>query len=330
MAAEGKGAVYKAMIGNGILTVLKFAAFLLSGSGAMMSEAVHSFADTANQALLYVGLRRSQRPADAHFQYGYGADRYIFALMSAMGIFVLGCGVTVYHGVHSLIDPPSLHLSWVSFAVLGASLLIDGSVLLSAIAEINKLRGDKGFVEFIRSSTDPTLIAVLFEDGVASLGVAIAGVGIFLSHLTGNPVFDATASIVIGAMMGAMALWLGWRNRELILGPAIPEEMQAQVLEYLRSKESVDRVSDFRTRIVAAKRFRIAAEVDFNGRYFGRQHARWLRESAADLKDDEGWEHLAEEFGEKIVQQLANEVDLIEAELGAKFPRIRHIDVEAD
>ena len=103
MAGSGKSAVLQALIGNGILTVIKFVAFVMSGSGAMMSEAVHSFADTANQALLFIGVKRSMRPADETFAYGYGADRFVFALMSAMGIFILGCGVTIYHGVHSLL-----------------------------------------------------------------------------------------------------------------------------------------------------------------------------------------------------------------------------------
>jgi zinc transporter 9 len=330
MAGEGKGAVFIALLGNGILTLLKGAAFMVSGSGAMLSEAVHSAADTANQGLLYFGMRRSLRPADSRFHYGYGADRYVFALMSAMGIFILGCGVTVYHGVHSLFHPPDLTFSWIIFGVLGASLVVDGYVLLVAVREVNTGRGDKTLFQFIRTTTDPTLIAVLFEDAVATLGVIVAMIGIALSIYTGNPIYDSLSSIMIGAMLGIMAIWLGWRNRQLILGPAIPEKLQSDVLAFLKTQDSVDSVRQFRTRVVAADSFRIAAEIDYNGQYLGRRQADWLRQEAAKVSKDEEWADLAGAFGERFVTDLGDEIDRIESELFERFPKIRHIDIEAD
>ena len=330
MAGEGKGAVFMAMIGNGILTVLKVIAFVVSGSGAMLSEAVHSGADTANQGLLYIGMRRSLRPADDRFHYGYGADRYVFALMSAMGIFILGCGVTVYHGIHALFHPPDLFFSWLVFAVLGASVVVDGYVLLLAVREVNTGRGNKSLMTFVRTSTDPTLIAVLFEDSVATLGALVAMIGIGLSLYTGNPAYDSATSIVIGAMLGLMAIWLGWRNRELILGPAIPEDLQEGVLEYLQSQPSVEAVRSFRTRVVAADSFRIAAEIDYDGAYLGKKHAEWLRTRAEGVTEDLEWAAVAGEFGERFVTALGKEVDRVEEELTAKFPELRHIDMEAD
>ncbi len=319
-----------ALIGNAILTVLKIIAFIVSGSGAMMSEAVHSAADTANQGLLFMGMRKSLKPADSRFHYGYGADRYVFALMSAMGIFILGCGVTVYHGVSSLIHPPDLSINWIIFAVLGAAVVVDGYVFLAAIKEVNSGRGKKSFSNFIRTSTDPTLIAVLFEDFVATLGAIVAAIGIALSHFTGNPVYDSATSIIIGAMLGIMAVWLGWRNRELILGPAIPQDVQEEVLAFLQEQPSVEAVRQFRTRVVAANTFRIAAEIDYDGVYLGRKHGDWLREQAKDIDSDEGWNELAGLFGEKLMDELGVEVDDVEAKLVAKFPEIRHIDMEAD
>ncbi len=319
-----------ALVGNAVLTVLKIIAFVISGSGAMMSEAVHSAADTANQGLLFLGMRKSLRPADSHFHYGYGADRYVFALMSAMGIFILGCGVTVYHGIHSLMNPPDLSISWVVFAVLGASVLLDGYVFIAAIKEVNSGRGKKSFGAFIRTTTDPTLIAVLFEDFVATFGAMVAMIGIGLSHLTGNPVFDSITSIIIGAMLGIMAVWLGWRNRELILGPAIPDDVQQEVLKFLQDQPSVEAVRKFRTRVVAADTFRIAAEIDYDGVYLGKKHATWLQEQAKDASGEEAWAEIAGEFGERLMQDLGVEVDDVEAKMAAKFPEIRHIDMEAD
>lgn len=319
-----------ALVGNGILTVLKIIAFIVSGSGAMMSEAVHSAADTANQGLLFLGMRKSLKPADSRFHYGYGADRYVFALMSAMGIFILGCGVTIYHGVHSLMHPPDLTISWIVYAVLGAAIALDGYVFLVAAKEVNSGRGNKSFMKFIQTTTDPTLIAVLFEDFVATLGAFLAIVGITLSQITGNPIYDSATSILIGALLGIMAIWLGWRNRELILGPAIPEEVQEEVLQFLLDQPSVEAVRTFRTRVVAADTFRIAAEIDYNGVYLGSKHGEWLRERAQEIDSDEGWTELAGQFGEKLMDELGVEVDDVEAKLVAKFPEIRHIDMEAD
>ncbi len=330
MAGKNNGAVFMAMIGNGVLTVLKVVAFMISGSGAMLSEAIHSGADTANQGLLYFGMRRSLRPADSRFHYGYGADRYIFALMSAMGIFILGCGVTVYHGVHSLFNPPTLIFSWVTFAVLGISILLEGYVLMLAVREVNTGRGKLSLMEFVRTSTDPTLIAVLFEDSVATLGAAVAMIGIGLSLYTGNPAFDSATSILIGAMLGLMAVWLGWRNRELILGPAIPEDLQKGVLEYLQEQPSIDAVRSFRTRVVAADSFRIAADIDYDGTYLGKLHGEWLTQRAKTVEDDAEWEQVAEEFGERLMTALGDEVDRVEAELRERFPLLHHIDMEAD
>ena len=129
MAATGKGAVVAAVFGNGILTVIKFIAFAMSGSGSMFSEGMHSLADTANQALLFVGIKSSERPADAMFPYGYGRDRYFFSLMSAVGVFVLGCGITLYHGVHMLLEPTLVTDITIPIAVLCVSFLVDGLVL---------------------------------------------------------------------------------------------------------------------------------------------------------------------------------------------------------
>ena len=331
MAGSGKSAVLQALIGNGILTVIKFVAFVMSGSGAMMSEAVHSFADTANQALLFIGVKRSMRPADETFAYGYGADRFVFALMSAMGIFILGCGVTIYHGVHSLLHPPELNVSWITFVVLGISLLVDGYVLAAAVKEVLRTKGDKSFVKFVKESTDPTLIAVLFEDSVASLGVIIAAIGIAISQLTGNPMFDAISSILIGIMLGVLAVWLGLRNRALILGPSLPDDKREAIFSMLIEQESVLKVREFRTRIMGAGRFRIAAEVDYDGPFFGKKHAEWLKSAVQDSKSGEvDWESVAGEMGEKVVQSLADEVDRIEAEMVKKFPKLRNIDLEAD
>ncbi|MEM7158071.1 MAG: cation diffusion facilitator family transporter [Myxococcota bacterium] len=330
MAGSSRSAVVIALLGNGGLTILKFAAFAFSGSGAMFSEAIHSLADTVNQGLLFVGIRGSEKPADALFPYGYGADRYLYSLLSAVGIFVLGCGVTVYHGVHHLIHPPELSLSWVPLAVLGVSFVVEGSVLLTAARVVWSKKGDLTLLQYLRSTSDPTAAAVLLEDAVACAGVLVAFVGIALAQITGNPVFDALGAIIIGLMLGAVAVWLGIRNRALLLGPAIPRDLQAKVETFLRELPEVQRIRRVRTRIVGADRFRFQAELDFDGRVLGARLAQLVHERYAELGDEAAREKFAADFGEQLLDELGREVDRIEAQLGEKYPRLKYVDLEAD
>lgn len=330
MAAKSGGAVVAALLGNGFLTLIKTIAFVVSRSPAMLSEAIHSFADTANQLLLFIGIKRSNRPADERFHWGYGSERYLFALLSAMGIFVLGCGVTVYHGVYSMLNPPDLTLSWITFVVLGISLVVDGVVFMSALREVYALKGDQSLFKFLRESPDPTLLAVLFEDFVATLGVIIAFLGILLAHLTDTPELDAAASIIIGLMLGVIAIWLGYRNGILIIGPAIPKEVEKGVRAYLEAQESIENIRGVRTRIVGSNHFAFAADVDYNGAYLGRKHAEWVAERVESFAGPESATAFSSEFGERMFDALAAEIDRIERELLAKFPILSYVDLESD
>ncbi|MCH9688566.1 MAG: cation diffusion facilitator family transporter [Deltaproteobacteria bacterium] len=330
MAGSSKGAVVSALLGNGLLTVLKFGAFVFSGSGAMFSEAIHSLADTVNQGLLFLGIRGSERPADALFPYGYGADRYLYSLLSAVGIFVLGCGVTVYHGIHDLISPPELSLSWVPLAVLGISFAVEAYVLLQAARVVWAKKGDLSLMGYLRTTSDPTAAAVLLEDAVACAGVLVAVAGIGMAQLTGNPVYDAVGAIVIGLMLGAVAVWLGIRNRTLLLGPAIPRGLQKEVEAFLDGLPEVQRVRRVRTRVVGADSFRFQAELDFDGRVLGARLTKLVHEHHSKLDDEEARERFAADFGEQLLDELGREVDRIEAQLVEKFPRLAYVDLEAD
>lgn len=332
MASGGSTtAVVMALVGNSILTVLKFVTFLFSGSGAMLSESVHSLADTANQALLYIGIRRSERPANAMFHYGFGGERFFFALMSAVGIFVLGCGVSAYHGIHTLLHPPELSFGWSTWAVLGISLLVDGFVMAKAIQAIDQMRGDQGFISFVRTTSDPTVTAVLFEDGVACLGVLAAALGIFLSMQTGNPMWDSLATLSISAMLGFVAIWLGYKNRLLILGPAIPPEVEAATVRFLEEQPSVERVRAVKSRVVGAGSFRFKAEVDWNGRVLAEREEAWaLERLAAAGSDASAQRAVVKDLGERITQGVGREVDRIERELEERHPELAYVDLESD
>ena len=208
MAKGSKLAVGAAIAGNSVVMVGKFVAFWFTGSAAMLSEALHSVADVLNQILLMVGIVRSSAPPDRFFPFGYGAERYVWALMSAVGIFFLGCGVTIYHGINSLLHPHPLEsLGWAVGALLIA-LVIEGYVLWVAIKAVRGQAQGKPFFRYLRQEADLSAVAVILEDTAACFGVLLALGGILLTRYTGQPYWDAVASIAIGLLLGAVAIWL--------------------------------------------------------------------------------------------------------------------------
>ena len=180
MAGGSKLAVYSAIGGNTVVTIAKASAFAMTGSAAMLSEAIHSFADVSNQCLLAFGIKKSEKTADGQHPYGYARDRYIWTLISAVGIFFIGCGVTVYHGVHTLMEPQAISDYKVAFAVLLFAFIVEGLVLWYAVKAIGKEAKsmDLSLIEYVKAGTDPTGTAVLLEDSAAMLGVVIASIGI--------------------------------------------------------------------------------------------------------------------------------------------------------
>ncbi|MCA8911434.1 MAG: cation diffusion facilitator family transporter [Planctomycetes bacterium] len=327
---DSKGAVLAALVVNAIITVLKFIGFAVSGSGSMFAEAMHTLADTGNQALLFIGIKRSERPANEMFSYGYGGERFLFALLSAVGIFVLGCGVTVYHGVEALLHPNPLKIGWLDFVILGVGFCLDGFVLLKAVKAINARRGDKSLLKFLRTTDDPTIAAVLLEDSVACFGVILALTGILLSYFTRMPIFDAIGSIFIGGLLGFIAVWLGYKNRGLMLGRAIPPQMQQQALDFLNAQPSVDRVRHIQSRIIGADTYTLKAEIDWNGHWYGEQQLDWVHKHEVDLHDHEAAKKFSTEFGERITNAIAREVDRLEDELQKMIPELKFLDFEGD
>lgn len=330
MAADGSTkTVITAVFVNLGISVLKLGAFAVSGSGAMLSEGLHSIADTLNQALLWLGINRSQRPADDKHPYGYGAERYFWSLVSAMGIFVLGCGVTVYHGIHSILHPTPTEVGWITWAVLAISGVLEGAVLLMAVSAANKQRGDQSWRDFLRTSKDPTLLAVLFEDAVAVGGVIVAALGIMLSKVTGILIFDGIASVIIGLLLGALALMLALRNKALLVGQGDPE-LAAQVREVLAKNPSVDSVLKLKTRILAADAHSVDLQVEFSAERIVERVLPKFSDAMIAASDEDALRPIARDFAEKVLDELAIEVDHIEEAIREVAPSATHIDVEGD
>lgn len=242
--ASSKDVVVRAMIGNSAITVLKTLAWLKTGSSAMLSEAIHSLVDTGNQGLLILGLRQAAGVPDKKHQYGYGRAAYFWSLISALGIFWLGAGVTITHGVQSLLHPPEeLVLSWEVWTVLGASFMIDGWVLRRAVQELMSTKPPgMSLYQHFRRIKDPFMMAVLLEDMSACTGVLMAVAGIGATHVTGNPLWDSIASISIGALLGGVAVTLIRLNQRYLLGQSVEPEIEKGIRELLLSRPSIDNV----------------------------------------------------------------------------------------
>jgi cation diffusion facilitator family transporter len=232
-----KKVVVLALLANGGIAAAKFVAALVTGSGSMMAEAIHSSADCGNQTLLLVGAARAQKaPTDAH-PLGYGREAYFWAMLVAVLLFTLGGVFSVFEGVHKLFDPHEIdHLQW-AIAVLLFSLVLETTSFKAAWAAVREAKKGRTFLEWARTTGDVDLLVVTFEDLAALIGLTLALVSIFLAHVTGYSAFDALGSIAVGVVLLAVALFVGAQIRRLIVGFSVDEEMQSTIRATWREHE---------------------------------------------------------------------------------------------
>ena len=331
MATGGsKLAVVAALVGNFIVMIAKFIAFLITRSGAMLSESIHSLADFLNQLLLLIGIERSNRRADTAFQYGYGAERYVWALISAVGIFFLGCGVTLYHGITALLHPHPMHNYGTAMVVLVFSFVVEALVLMMAIRAMRKKAEHLPFFQYLRTQADPAGVAVILEDTAACVGIVIAFVAILLTQITGQPYWDAFGSIAVGLLLGAIAIWLIHRNRELLVGAAMPPHLRQQVLEILQQNPTVEEVVDLRSRILDTETYRVKADVRFDGQELAKRMETDLRAAFEKIETYEQFTEFVGQYADDLIDELADEIDAIEQKIRQKVPKAQHLDLEAD
>jgi cation diffusion facilitator family transporter len=221
--------LYAALIGNILVAVTKLAAAFLTGSSAMLSEAVHSLVDTANEVLLLYGMRRAARPADARHPFGHGREIYFWSFMVALLMFTLGAGVSIRQGVQRTLHPVEITRPMVSYAVLALAALFEGASWWVALREFRNVKGELSYLEAIRRSKDPPGFMVLLEDSAALLGIGIAWAGTAGSQAFHQPRLDGAASILIGLLLGAVALLLARETKALLLGEEARPEIIATI-----------------------------------------------------------------------------------------------------
>ncbi len=323
-------AVMVAVSGNTFVTILKFIGWFFSNSPSMLAEAVHSLADTLNQFLLFVGIRHGEGKPSKMYPWGKGQARYIWNLVSAIGIFFCGFGFTTYHGVSSLIEGPAepFSHSLLSMSILLISILVEGYSMFTAFQSVNQARGETGFIEFIRKGDDPTAVAVLLEDVIAVVGVAAAFVGIWLRSRTGSFVPDAVATIVIGCLLGVMAVVLAIANGRILMGVSAGGDFESEMREFIEAYPSVERVTSLKTAVIAPGKLRVAIEVEFHGGILlNRQQ---LEKDADRIRDGEDPLPVLAETAERMVRTVGREINRLEADLHHRFPEIAVIDLEVN
>jgi cation diffusion facilitator family transporter len=241
--AESTKAIYAAIVTNIAIAGTKFTAAAFTGSSAMISEGIHSLVDTGNGGLLLLGLRTSQKPADAEHPFGYGKELYFWALMVAIVIVAVGGGISAYEGLLHILHPvPQENPLW-NYIVLALAFVFESVSLTIAIKSFMKIKGDASWWQAIQRSKDPTTFTVLFEDAAALLGLIVAMIGVFLANQFDNPYFDGAASIVIGVLLGAVAVLLGYETKGLLIGEGADRETLEDIRRLVESDPGVEAVN---------------------------------------------------------------------------------------
>jgi cation diffusion facilitator family transporter len=231
--------VCAAIAANSLIAISKFIVAAITRSSAMLSEGIHSLADTGNQALLLLGIKLSKRPASQAHPFGRGQEVYFWSLIVAIMLFGLGGGLSLYEGIAHLRQPAELGNPFWNYIVLGLAAIFEGSSLTVAYRELRRTTDERNLVLAVHDSKDPSAFVVLFEDSAALAGLLVAFLGVFLGHRLGMPVLDALASILIAVILMAVAIFLAYESRELLLGESAAPEIVKSIEEIVSADDAI-------------------------------------------------------------------------------------------
>ena len=262
MSTEGgTKAVVAALAANVGIAITKFGAFIVTGSSSMLSEAIHSVADSGNQVLLLIGGRRAKREADEQHQFGYGRVRYVYAFVVSIVLFCLGGVFSLYEGWHKIHEPEELTSPQVAFAVLGIAIVLEGFSFRTAIREANKSRGSRSMARFVRDARQPELPVVLLEDFGALIGLVFALIGVSLAVVTGDGRWDGIGALAIGALLLVIAVFLALEMSSMLVGESAVPEQTAAIREALESEPLVNSIIHLRTLHTGPDEIMVAAKI---------------------------------------------------------------------
>ena len=245
--ANSLKAVYYALGANLAIAIAKFVAAAITGSSAMLAEAVHSSADCGNQLLLLLGLKRSRRPPTLEYPLGFGKEIYFWSFIVALMLFSLGGMFSIYEGWHKVHDPEALSHPLVALGVLAFGIAAEGVSMWGCLREVNKVRGGKGIWEWFRTSRNAELVVIFGEDLAALAGLVFAFIAVLASWITGNPMYDAYGSIAIGVLLIVVAVLVGMEVRALLIGQGVEPETRQEMVAFLRAQPKVEGVIELLT-----------------------------------------------------------------------------------
>lgn len=297
-ASGGTKAILAAFLANTGIAVTKFIAWLVSGSASMLAEAVHSVADAGNQLLLFRGGAKARKEADREHPFGYGRERYVYAFVVSIILFSLGGLFSIYEGIDKLRHPHELTNAWVPLTVLAIAIALESFSLRTAVKESNKVRGTQTWVQFVRHAKAPELPVVLLEDIAALLGLVFALFGVGLTVLTGDTVFDAIGTLMIGTLLIIVAIILGIETKSLLVGEGASEADLGRIEKAILSGPEAERIIHMKTLYLGPDELLVAAKIGF--------HA------------------------DQRLQEVATAVNVIERRVRAAVPAARVIYLEPD
>jgi cation diffusion facilitator family transporter len=297
-ASGGTRAVVAALLANIGVAIAKFIGFLITSSASMLAESIHSVADSANQVLLLVGGRRAKRDADADHQFGYGRERYFWAFVVAIVLFLLGGVFAIFEGIEKVLDPHDVESPGVAIVILVAAIGMEGFSLRTAVHASRPLKGTQSWFGFIRKTKNPELPVVLLEDMGAMIGLVIALTALTLTMVTGNANFDGIGTIAIGALLVVIAIVLAREMKSLLIGEAASDADIDAISSAITSAPNVRQLINIRSEHIGPDELLVAAKVEF--------------------------EHSL------TVPELADAIDDVESRVRAVVPAARRLFIEPD
>ncbi len=286
-----------ALVGNALIAVTKMIASAVTGSSAMLSEAVHSIVDTGNQGLLLWGMKRSSKPADERHPFGYGMELYFWTFVVAILIFAIGAGVSLYEGFTKINSPREIQRIYINYVVLGVAMIFEGIAWTVAFREFRKHKGKMGYFKAMQASKDPTVFTVLFEDSAAMLGLLAAFIGLLLTQWLGHALFDALASIVIGVILSCTAMLLAYESKGLLIGEAASHEVVSGIRLILSHETDILSINEILTMHMGPEDVLLNISLDFH-------------------------DHISAGDVERTITQLENSIK-------TKYPQVARIFIEA-
>jgi cation diffusion facilitator family transporter len=290
--------IYGALAANLLIALTKFVAAFFTGSSSMLSEGIHSLADTGNEGLLLLGVHRSGKQPDASHPFGYGQELYFWSLIVAMILFGLGGGMSLYEGITHILNPHALEDPLWNYITLAVAVVFEGISFLIAVRALLRAKGRDTILEAIHTSKDPTVFVVLFEDAAALVGLALAFLGVYLSHRLDEPRLDGVASILIGLVLAAVSMVLAYESKGLLLGESADPATVRQIQQLVTADRDVQQARKPLTMHLGPQEVLVNLDVEFR----------------PGLTSSE----------------LAAAVDRLEQKIRASAPQIKRIFIEAE